>query len=225
MRIALRSAQRGHTQITHLNLGRFRKVRSILATSTPLDCTITLTHDFYLTLTLENFGKVRSILDTSTTLNCPTTLTHDLYLKPSRMSQFMRDSSTGSSNSSFSSSSDSESDLDFDVVRPKAVKFNEAGPQAQSSNTEKETEGGSKEKKATGKANKTNKQANTGKDQEAQKEKLTPERTVLLLKKIIGSYKKRATKDKKKFSKVLRSASAAARKYKLILNKVTKKAI
>ena len=143
----------------------------------------------------------------------------------------MRDSSTGSSNSSFSSSSDSESDLDFDVVRSKAVKFNEAGPQAQSSNTEKETEGGSKAKKTTGKANKRNKEAKTEKNQEAKtetnqevpKEKLTPERTVLLLKKIIGTYKKRAAKDKKKFSKLLRSASAAARKYKLILNKVTKK--
>ena len=147
------------------------------------------------------------------------------------MPQFMQDSSSGSSDSSSSSGSSSESDIDFDVVRPVAVKSNEAGPGAQSSSTEKETEGGSKEKKTTGKANKKNKEAKTEKNQEAktetnqevQREKLTPERTVLLLKKIIGTYKKRAAKDKKKFSKLLRSASAAARKYKLILNKVTKK--
>ena len=139
------------------------------------------------------------------------------------MAQFIQDSSTGSSDSSSSSSSGSESDLDFDVVRPKAVKFNEAGPEAQSSITEKETEGGPKEKKTTAKATGKNRQTNTEKTQEVQKEKLTPDRTVLLLKKIIGNQKKRAAKDKKKFSKVLRSASADARKYKLILNKVTKK--
>ena len=69
---------------------------------------------------------------------------------------------------------------------------------------------------------KTNKEAKR-EQKEVPKEKVTPERTVLLLKKIIGNQKKRAAKDKKKFSKVLRSASAAARKYKLILNKVTKK--
>ena len=79
------------------------------------------------------------------------------------------------------------------------------------------------QKKTTGKANqKTNKEAKREKTQEVHKEKLTPDRTVLLLKKIIGNQKKRAAKDKKKFSKVLRSASADARKYKLILNKVTK---
>ena len=140
------------------------------------------------------------------------------------MAQFIQDSSTGSSDSSSSSSSGSESDLDFDVLRPVAVKSNEAGPGAQSSSTEKETEGDSKEKKTTGKANqKTNKEAKREKTQEVHKEKLTPDRTVLLLKKIIGNQKKRAAKDKKKLSKVLRSASADARKYKLILNKVTKK--
>ena len=143
------------------------------------------------------------------------------------MAQFIQDSSTGSSDSSSSSSSGSESDLDFDVVRPVAVKSNEAGPGAQSSSTEKEKEGDSKEKEttgSTGKANqKTNKEAKREKTQEVHKEKLTPDRTVLLLKKIIGNQKKRAAKDKKKFSKVLRSASADARKYKLILNKVTKK--
>ena len=140
------------------------------------------------------------------------------------MTQFGVVCSSGSSDSSSNSGSSSESDLDFDVVRPVAVKSNEAGPGAQSSSTEKETEGDSKEKKTTGKANKkTNKEAKREKTQEVHKEKLTPDRTVLLLKKIIGNQKKRAAKDKKKFSKVLRSASADARKYKLILNKVTKK--
>ena len=107
-----------------------------------------------------------------------------------------------------------------------AVKSNEAGPGAQSSSTEKEKEGDSKEKEttgSTGKANqKTNKEAKR-EQKEVQKEKLTSERTALLLKTIIGNQKKRAAKDKKKLSKVLRSASADARKYKLILNKVTKK--
>ena len=139
------------------------------------------------------------------------------------MAQFIQDSSTGSSDSSSSSSSGSESDLDFDVVRPKAVKFNEAGPEAQSSVTEKETEGGSKEKKTTAKATRKNRQANTEKNQEVQKEKLTPERTVHLVKKIIGNYKKRTARDKKKFNKLLRSATATARQHKLVLNKVTKK--
>ena len=139
------------------------------------------------------------------------------------MAQFIQDSSTGSSDSSSSSSSGSESDLDFDVVRPEAVKFNEAGPEAQSSVTEKETEGGSKEKKTTAKATRKNRQANTEKTQEVQKEKLAPERTIRMVRKIIGNYKKRATKDKKKFNKLLRSATATARKYKLVLNKTTKK--
>ena len=134
------------------------------------------------------------------------------------MAQFIQDSSTGSSDSSSSSSSGSESDLDFDVVRPEAVKFNEAGPEA-----EKETEGGSKEKKTTAKATRKNRQANTEKTQEVQKEKLTPERTVHLVKKIIGNYKKRTARDKKKFNKLLRSATATARQHKLVLNKVTKK--
>ena len=142
------------------------------------------------------------------------------------MRQFTQDSSSGSSGSSASSGSSSESDLDFDVVRPVAVKFNEGGPGAQSSSTEKEKEGDSKEKEttgSTGKANqKTNKEAKR-EQKDVQKGKVTPERTVRLLKKIIGNQKKRAAKDKKKFSKVLKSASADARKYKLISNKVTKR--
>ena len=116
------------------------------------------------------------------------------------MAQFIQDSSTGSSDSSSSSSSGSESDLDFDVVRPKAVKFNEAGPEAQSSITEKETQGGPKEKKTTAKATGKNRQTNTEKTQEVQKEKLAPERTIRMVRKIIGNYKKRATKDKKKLT-------------------------
>ena len=59
----------------------------------------------------------------------------------SKMSQFVQDSSTGSSDSSSSSASSTESELDFDAVRPKAVKFNEAGAEARNINTEKE-EGG-----------------------------------------------------------------------------------
>ena len=139
------------------------------------------------------------------------------------MSQFIGDSSTGSSDISSSSNSDSESD--FDVVRPTTVKFNEAGSQTQSSNTEKEAEGGSKEKKETTKRNRKNKQANTEKTQEDQKDNLTPERTVYLVKKIIAKNKKRATKDKKKFINLLRSASASARKYKAISSKATKRTI
>ena len=144
------------------------------------------------------------------------TLTHVCYTQLSRMAQFIQDSSTGSSDSSSSSSSGSESDLDFDVVRPKAVKFNEAGPEAQSSITEKE-------KKTTAKATGKNRQTNTEKTQEVQKEKLAPERTIRMVRKIIGNYKKRATKDKKKLNKLLRSATATARKYKLFLNKFEKK--
>ena len=44
-----------------------------------------------------------------------------------------------------------------------------------------------------------------------------------MVKKIIVKNKKRATKDKAKLNKLLKSASAAARKYKSITNKVAKK--
>ena len=139
------------------------------------------------------------------------------------MAQFAQDSSTGSSDSSSSSASSTESELDFDAVRPKAVKFNEAGAEAPNSNTEKEEGGDPKAKKKTGKRNKKIKQGNTEKTQEAQKQKLSPERTVHLVKRIIANNKKRATKDKKKFNNLLRSASASARKYKAISNKATKR--
>ena len=141
------------------------------------------------------------------------------------MSQFIQDSSTGSSGSSSSSSSDSESELDFDVVSPSLVKSNEAGPETQSSNIEKEAGGGSKEKKETTKRNRKTKQANKEKGQEDQKEKLTPERTVHLVKKIIAKNKRRTAKDKKKFNTLLRSASASARQYKAISNKAAKRTI
>ena len=146
------------------------------------------------------------------------------------MAQFAQDSSTGSSDSSSSSASSTESELDFDAVRPKAVKFNEAGAEAPNSNTEKEEGGDPKAKKKTGKRNKKTKQGNTEKNQgnteknqEVKKEKLTPERTVHLVKKIIANNKKRAAKDKKKFNNLLRSASASARKYKAISTKAAKR--
>ena len=141
------------------------------------------------------------------------------------MSQFVQDSSTGSSDSSSSSSSGSESELDFDVVSPSPVKSNEAGSEAQSSNIEKEAGGNSKEKKKTPKGNRKTKQGNKEKAQEHQKEKLTPERTVHLVKKIIAKNKRRAVKDKKKFNILLRSASASARQYKAISNKAAKRTI
>ena len=134
------------------------------------------------------------------------------------MAQFAQDSSTGSSDSSSSSASSTESELDFDAVR-----FNEAGTEAQNSSTKKEEGGDPKAKKKTGKRNKKIKQGNTEKTQEAQKQKLSPERTVHLVKRIIANNKKRATKDKKKFNNLLRSASASARKYKAISNKATKR--
>ena len=71
--------------------------------------------------------------------------------------------------------------------------------------------------------NKTTKKANSAKNQESKKERLTPERTVRLIKKIIAKNKKRATKEKSKISKLLKSASAAARKYKSISNKAAKR--
>ena len=64
---------------------------------------------------------------------------------------------------------------------------------------------------------------NPAKNQDNQKEKVTPERTVHMVKKIIVKNKKRATKDKAKLNKLLKSASAAARKYKAITNKATKR--
>ena len=151
------------------------------------------------------------------------------------MAQFMGDSSSSSSDSSSNSSSGSESEPElncsgFNVVRPEPVKFNEAGPDAQKSkaekgggSTEKDTEGGSKEKQKDRKANKKTKKTNSAKNQENQKEELTPERTVRLVKKIIAKNKKQATKDKTKLNKLLKSASAAARKYKAISNKAAKK--
>ena len=62
-------------------------------------------------------------------------------------------------------------------MRPEPVKFNEAGPDAQNSKaekgrggTEKETEGGSKERQKDRKANKETKKTNSAKNQENQKE-------------------------------------------------------
>ena len=124
----------------------------------------------------------------------------------------MGDSSSSSSDSSSSSASGSESEPElncsgFNVVRPEPVKFNEAGPDAQNSKvekgrggTEKETEGGSKERQKDRKANKETKKTNSAKNQENQKEELTPERTVRLVKKIIAKNKKQATKDKTKMA-------------------------
>ena len=153
----------------------------------------------------------------------------------SKMPQFIGDSTSSSSDSSSSSASGSESEPElncsgFNVVRPEPVKFNEAGPDAQNSkaekgggSTEKDTEGGTKERQKDRKANKKNKKTNSAKNQENQKEEITPERTVRLVKKIIAKNKKQATKDKTKLNKLLKSASAAARKYKAITNKVAKK--
>ena len=162
-------------------------------------------------------------------------LTHVEHSQLSKMAQFIGDSSSSSSDSSSNSSSGSESEPElncsgFNVVRPEPVKFNEAGPDAQKSkaekgggSTEKDTEGGSKEKQKDRKANKKTKKTNSAKNQENQKEELTPERTVRLVKKIIAKNKKQATKDKTKLNKLLKSASATARKYKAISNKAAKK--
>ena len=153
------------------------------------------------------------------------------------MAQFIGDSTSSSSDSSDSSASDSESEpelnsLGFDVVSSKPVKPNEAGPGAQNSNiekdredSEKDSERGSKEKQKDRKANKKTRKANSAKNQESQKEKLTPERTVRLVKKIIAKNRKQATKEKAKLNKLLKSASAAARKYKAISSKATKRTL
>ena len=53
----------------------------------------------------------------------------------------------------------------------KQVKFNEAGPEAQSSVTEKETEEGSKEKNTTAKVTRQNRQASTEKNSKSPKRK------------------------------------------------------
>ena len=86
----------------------------------------------------------------------------------SKMPQFIGDSTSSSSDSSSSSASGSESEPElncsgFNVVRPEPVKFNEAGPDAENSkaekgggSTEKDTEGGSKERQKDRKANKKN---------------------------------------------------------------------
>ena len=143
----------------------------------------------------------------------------------SKMPQFIGDSTSSSSDSSSSSASGSESEPELNCSG-----FNEAGPDAQNSkaekgggSTEKDTEGGSKERQKDRKANKKTKKTNSAKNQENQKEEITPERTVRLVKKIIAKNKKQATKDKTKLNKLLKSASAAARKYKAITNKVAKK--
>lgn len=164
-------------------------------------------------------------------------LTHAEHSRSSKMPQFMGDSSSSSSDSSSSSASGSESESElncsgFDVVRPGPVKSNEAGPGAQNSNpkkdreiTEKDSEGGSKDKQKDRKANKKTKKTNSAKNQENQKEELTTERTVRLVKKIIAKNRKQATKEKAKLNKLLKSASAAARKYKAISNKATKRTL
>lgn len=162
-------------------------------------------------------------------------LTHIEHSCFSEMAHFIEDSSSSSSDSSSSSASGSESEPElncsgFNVVRPETVKSNEAGPGAQNTNpqkereiTEKDSEGGSKDKQKDRKTNKKTKKANSAKNQESQKEDLTPERTVRLVKKIIAKNKKQVAKDKTKLNKLLKSASAAARKYKVISNKATKR--
>ena len=57
---------------------------------------------------------------------------------------------------------------------------------------------------------KTNKEAKR-EQKEVQKEKVTSERTVLLLKKIIGNQKKRAAKDKKKVAETVEAVEAAVK--------------
>ena len=128
-------------------------------------------------------------------------LTHVEHSQLSKMAQFIGDSSSSSSDSNSSSASESESEpelnsLCFDVISPKPVKPNEAGPGTQNSNiekdrevSEKDSERSSKEKQKDRKTNKKTRKANSAKNQESQegqKEKLTPERTVRLVKKIIA---------------------------------------
>ena len=161
------------------------------------------------------------------------TLTHAERLMFSKMAQFIGDSSSSSSSSdsSDSSASGSESDPEshssgFNVVTPEPVKSNEARPDTQNSKTEKDSqvcERDPKEKQKNRQVNKKARKGNPAKNQDNQKEKVTPERTVHMVKKIIVKNKKRATKDKAKLNKLLKSASAAARKYKAITNKVAKK--
>ena len=136
------------------------------------------------------------------------------------MAHFTGDTSTESSDSESSCDSSSDTDIDINVVRPELTKSNEVEVAEEDRVTKKEKEGDSKK---VSKARKTNRKANPAKAKGIPKEKLTPERTVRFVKKIIQKHKKRATKDKKKLNNLLKSASVSAQKYQNLFKKVLKK--
>ena len=147
------------------------------------------------------------------------------------MAHFTGDTSTESSDSESSFDSSSDTDIDINVVRPELTKSNEVEVAEEDRVAKKEKEGDSKkvskekegDSKKVSKARKTNRKANPAKAKGIPKEKLTPERTVRFVKKIIQKHKKRATKDKKKLNNLLKSASVSAQKYQNLFKKVLKK--
>ena len=134
------------------------------------------------------------------------------------MAHFTGDTSTESSDSESSFDSSSDTDIDINVVRPELTKSNEVEVAEEDRVTKKEKEGDSKkvskekegDSKKVSKARKTNRKANPAKAKGIPKEKLTPERTVRFVKKIIQKHKKRATKDKKKLNNLLKMHNSEA---------------
>ena len=139
------------------------------------------------------------------------------------MSKFIGEISTDSSDTNSSSEDSSISDFDIKDVKTQQLVTNEEETKAEIGHNKKESEGNSKEENRAGQKNRKSKKANLSQNQEIQRTKLTPQKTVQFVRKIIRRHKKHVLKDKHKLNKLLKCASAAARDYKTILNKVSKK--